>query len=124
RSGARIVNFCGHDCVPWDLAVYRCAKLLESKGETMKSVEVFDEIVGGVSGGTIATIIHSLVDRSKVKASLGYDPLLKCYTSTTTTGNATSAAPSNALMSNRVPNFLHFNKNARDGKGSWMGPFV
>lgn len=54
RTGARIVSFCGHDCVPWDLAgktmwiismvfiiwyvVLECAKQLKKKGETISEV--------------------------------------------------------------------------------------
>lgn len=37
-SGARIVSFCGHDCVPWDLAVLQCAELLKAKGDVLTEV--------------------------------------------------------------------------------------
>ena len=51
RSGARIVHFCGHDCVPWDLLTLQAAKQLKSKGETLSSIECFDEIRGLCASG-------------------------------------------------------------------------
>jgi hypothetical protein len=39
-SGAHIVHFCGHDCVPWDLSVLKAAKFLKQKGETLSSVNI------------------------------------------------------------------------------------
>jgi hypothetical protein len=35
---ARIVHFCGHDCVPWDMMVQQCANRLSKKGESLKDV--------------------------------------------------------------------------------------
>eukprot|EP01035_Chromulina_nebulosa_P018353 gene18352-24046_t len=58
-TGARIVSFCGHDCVPWDLIA--------------------------PSGGTMDTIFHSLTNRVQFKSSLGYDPLLKTLDSVKST---------------------------------------
>jgi short subunit dehydrogenase-like uncharacterized protein len=62
-SGARIVNMCGHDCVPWDLMVLECSKTLKAKGENLASIDLYDEIRATASGGTIATLLHSLEDR-------------------------------------------------------------
>ena len=39
QSGARIVSFCGHDCVPWDLMALQCAKQLKKSGESMNEVQ-------------------------------------------------------------------------------------
>ncbi|RYH14329.1 hypothetical protein EON65_33780 [archaeon] len=76
-SGSRIVHFCGHDCIPWDLAVLECSKTLQKNGEQLNTVSFYDEINTGPSGGTLATVFHVLGDRSRLKASLGFDPLLK-----------------------------------------------
>jgi short subunit dehydrogenase-like uncharacterized protein len=62
-SGARIVHFCGHDCVPWDLAVRECAKALKQTGEALKTVKCFDMIKAAPSGGTLETVFHSLENR-------------------------------------------------------------
>lgn len=62
-SGARIVHFCGHDCVPWDLAVQACANVLKQSGEGLASVKCFDMINSAPSGGTLETVFHSLENR-------------------------------------------------------------
>ena len=92
KSGAKIVHFCGHDCVPWDLAVLECARILKSEGgEDLTTAEVFDEANSGPSGGTLATVFHSLEDRVRFKPLLGFDPMLKSLTGSKsdnkTTGN-------------------------------------
>ena len=42
-SGARIVHFCGHDCIPWDLCVQQLAKALKQKekDETLAEVRTY-----------------------------------------------------------------------------------
>lgn len=84
ESGAKIVSFCGHDCVPWDLSVLVSAERINEvsmningKPEALKSILCFDEIRSSPSGGTLATVYHSILDRVRVKTSLGFDPLLK-----------------------------------------------
>ncbi len=77
QSGARIVSFCGHDCIPWDLLVLECSKHLRKKGETLEQIEFFDEINAAPSGGTMDTVFHSLGNRVKYTSQLGFDPLLK-----------------------------------------------
>ena len=49
-SGARIVHFCGHDCIPWDLCVQQLAKALSQK--------VKDETLTEVCGVQYKHIIH------------------------------------------------------------------
>ena len=39
-SGARIVHFCGHDCIPWDLCVQQLAKALSQKDKDETLTEV------------------------------------------------------------------------------------
>jgi len=56
KSGARLVSFCGHDCLPWDLVVYKCNQILVENDDKMKKVSCFDDISGTVSGGTIETV--------------------------------------------------------------------
>ena len=49
-SGARIVLFCGHDCIPWDLCVQQLAKALSQKDK--------DETLTEVCGVQYIHIIH------------------------------------------------------------------
>eukprot|EP00981_Chlorochromonas_danica_P011248 scaffold3825_cov179-Ochromonas_danica.AAC.5 len=92
-SGSRIVHFCGHDCVPWDLATLDCAKALLKKGEHLTEISVYDEVNTGPSGGTIATVFHILNHRERVKTLLGFDPLLKTISGEKATSRFVAANP-------------------------------
>ena len=46
RTGATIVHFCGHDCVPWDLSVLACADHLRAAGDAqLARISCYDSIV-------------------------------------------------------------------------------
>jgi len=110
KSGARIVHFCGHDCVPWDLAVSECARILKQENdEQLSSVEVFDEANAGPSGGTLATVFHTLEDRVRFEPLLGYDPMLKTLEGT--------KSDLKTVGNNQM--FLGFSKSIK----KWVGPF-
>lgn len=111
KSGAKIVHFCGHDCVPWDLAVSECARILkEESGEELTAVNVFDRANSGPSGGTLATVIHSLKDRVRFKPMLGFDPMLK-----TQSGRMSETK---TVANNQ--SFLGYSRHER----AWVGPFA
>lgn len=62
-TGARIVSFCGHDSIPWDISSYKLAqRLKEDKQESVKSIDFVDQIMSMVSGGTVATISNIIGD--------------------------------------------------------------
>ena len=109
-TGARIVNQCGHDCVPWDLLVMECSKLLKAKGDSITEIRCYDEINGHVSGGTLDTILHSLSNRIKYKSASGFDPLLK-------TADGTK---SDTVFRSKNASFLGYSHE----NSSWTGPFV
>lgn len=83
ETGARILSFCGFDSVPWDISVYKLAQQLkkERDGEELVSVKFMDELKGGVSGGSLATM--TLATQGKIpsapKSSLE-DPFCKTAT--------------------------------------------
>lgn len=52
-------------------------KLLKKKGEVLTTINFYDEINSSPSGGTLATVFHSLNNRTHYKSMLGYDPILK-----------------------------------------------
>lgn len=60
QTGAKIVSFCGHDSIPWDLTVRVLSEKLKDAGDELTSVECLNEMQGGVSGGTIATFFETL----------------------------------------------------------------
>eukprot|EP00053_Salpingoeca_punica_P009205 m.82470 g.82470 ORF g.82470 m.82470 type:complete len:484 (+) comp14920_c0_seq1:129-1580(+) len=111
-SGARIVHFCGHDCVPWDLAVYKLAEKIRAvnPSDELKEVALYDEIFGELSGGTLQTIFTSLFDRKPAPAALGFDPLIK---------DADGKRSENKLSA-KNQKFLGYNQQFK----SWVGPFV
>merc|ERR1719468_510602 len=73
-TGARIVHFTGHDCVPWDIMTLMLTKKLKEQGEDLKRVDMFDSLSGWVAGGTIETAFAPPVKPKKI---LDYDPLVK-----------------------------------------------
>lgn len=107
ETGARIVHFCGHDCVPWDLAVLSLSNKLRASGENLVGVEIYDEMRGTASGGTLETLFHSLEHR--VRASFPYDPLLK-----------TPQGKSEAKTITANQSFLGYSGRVK----KWVGPFV
>ncbi|KAJ1415215.1 Saccharopine dehydrogenase-domain-containing protein [Ochromonadaceae sp. CCMP2298] len=110
KSGARVVNFCGHDCVPWDLVVSSLSQALKKKGESLVEVSFYDEINSAPSGGTMDTVFHSLGNRVKYISKLGFDPLLK---------SALGSQSSNRLVS-KTQSVLGWSKEYK----AWVGPFV
>jgi len=58
KSGARIVSFCGHDCIPWDVSTNLINEEMAKQfnGEKLQKVQFYDEIKAKPSGGSIATI--------------------------------------------------------------------
>lgn len=116
ETGARIVHFCGHDCVPWDLAVLECSNLLKKKGELISEVHCYDEIFADASGGTFATIFHSLNKRIQYKSKLGYDPLIKTTIGEYCDINNKSTATFNSNNQSTLSYSNEYNH--------WVGPFV
>jgi len=110
KSGARIVSFCGHDCVPWDLLLQAVAAKIKSSGEAVKSATFYDEIRSQASGGTMETVRQSLTGRAPYKATLGFDPLLKSIDG--------SQSSSRMVSANQA--FLSYSSENR----TWVGPFV
>merc|ERR1712159_548312 len=102
-------------CVPWDLVVKKVAdRLREDHGQSLKEVRCYDEINGAPSGGTIETLFHSLNARTRVKASLGFDPLLKAAGAA---GEAATAGPK--CTADNQSRLGYSSEN-----GTWVGPFV
>jgi hypothetical protein len=90
ETGARIVHFCGHDSVPWDLCVYNLAQQLRAKGQNLKSARLYDSIRGTASGGTLETVFAAIESRGVKRTTLPFDPLLKLPGSATKSTSGTS----------------------------------
>jgi len=120
ESGARIVSFCGHDCIPWDLMVLECSKHLKKKGERLESISFYDEINAGPSGGTMDTVFHSLGNRVKYHSRIGFDPLLKTAAPASLVDGMRKHEPSANKVISKTQQWLAYSKEF----GAWTGPFV
>jgi short subunit dehydrogenase-like uncharacterized protein len=65
-TGARIVHSCGFDSIPSDLTVYALYKQVqrEGAGELGETTMVVREFAGGVSGGTVASMLEVMATSS------------------------------------------------------------
>lgn len=62
-TGAKLIHFCGHDCIPWDVSLFKVAEAIEQQGlegEELASISFLDELVGDISGGTLLTVQQSI----------------------------------------------------------------
>lgn len=96
-TGARIVHFCGHDCVPWDLSVLALHDKIKEKGDTLKTVDFFDEIKSQPSGGTLETAFGIMFGPAKKKKVFGFDPLLRKADGSKASAKTTIANPNLSL---------------------------
>jgi short subunit dehydrogenase-like uncharacterized protein len=61
KTGAKIVPFCGHDSIPWDLTVFKLNQLLKDEfKDDLQTVKVWDEGVLDGPGGTLQTMMLHL----------------------------------------------------------------
>ncbi|KAL7498817.1 hypothetical protein ACHAWT_006674 [Skeletonema menzelii] len=122
QSGAKIVSFCGHDSIPWDLTVrYLSNKLREECNDELRQVECLDELVGGVSGGTLATVFES-IDRT-VK-DFQWDSLWKKDDSLDMYQRLTCGSESDNKIVPDLPSTISKCRNpSQRFAGKWCGPF-
>lgn len=76
-TGAKVINLCGNDCIPWDMCAMLLSEKLKEKSEhsdeELKSVEFLNLLSGGFSGGTLATLVYSLTGPKATRYD--FDPL-------------------------------------------------
>jgi short subunit dehydrogenase-like uncharacterized protein len=112
RTGARIVHCCGFDSVPSDLGTYFLQKKAKEQfGQYCIRVKMrVKAMKGGLSGGTVASIIHIINDASKNPAmrKMLIDPY--------------SLSPSTTFKLPRQPNvgFATYDPDIK----SWVFPFI
>lgn len=117
-TGAKIISLCGHDSIPWDLSYWKLSKMLkEDCQDSISAVRFYDEIKGGVSGGTIDTML-TFVEGKYVEPRFDFDPYLRKADgskSSNKTKNISSQLPSRMDVSDVDP-------NTKERK--WTNPFV
>lgn len=63
QNGTRIVHCCGFDSIPTDLGVFMLGEEVLRRGSTLAEIKAYvGEMKGGVSGGTVASMIGILED--------------------------------------------------------------
>lgn len=65
QAKSRIVSFCGNDSIPWDVSTFLLHSALqqESPQEELVQCLFMDQMAGGISGGTLATLLESVFSR-------------------------------------------------------------
>jgi short subunit dehydrogenase-like uncharacterized protein len=108
-SGARIVHCCGFDSIPSDLGVFMLDEAMRARGRRLSRVDsFFGESRGGVSGGTIASMLNGLDEMKR-------DPSLRRML----------ADPYSLVPGTTGPDRRDFGGVAYEPRiGRWTGPFV
>lgn len=78
QTGAKLVSFCGHDSIPWDLSVMKLQELLKSEcQDDLETVTFWDEAKAGAPGGTLATLMANIEGKSIRAPRADFDPFLR-----------------------------------------------
>ncbi|GKY93159.1 hypothetical protein MPSEU_000283900 [Mayamaea pseudoterrestris] len=117
ETGAKLISFCGHDSIPWDLSVMKLQSILKKEcNDNLVSASFWDQAIGGLPGGTFATALHS-IDGVPVKhVSGGVDPFLR----------SPNGSKSEYVATPKLPVMIAKAKTPWDGPNSkrWTMPFI
>ena len=127
QTGAKIVPFCGHDSIPWDIsAMVLQQKLSEEQNDTVRRMVFYDEMVGGAPGGTFATIMTNIEGKAIPAPRVAFDPFLRLPDGT----KSTNVCHAELSMLPRPLSPPQWNEMTTDTKSSasspkqWTTPFV
>lgn len=80
ETGAKIVSLCGCDSIPWDLSVYKLTELMRKEcNDELVHVKCYDETKGGISGGTVDTMLQFVEGKFKPR-KYSFDPYYRTST--------------------------------------------
>lgn len=117
QTGAKIISFCGHDCVPWDLIVFKMAQHLsrECQDDLVEATCLDEMRSGGPSGGTMATVLMNIdgTASSDNKKKYAFNPLLR---------KADGSRSDYSAVGRAVTRPQRCSASTQPGK--WEGPFV
>lgn len=76
KTGSKIISLCGMDSMPWDLSFYKLSQLVMERDndDHLVKAQFFDEIKGGISGGTIDTMLSVVIDQKYKEERYQTDP--------------------------------------------------
>ncbi|MDF2825040.1 MAG: saccharopine dehydrogenase, partial [Mycobacterium sp.] len=117
-TGARIVHSCGFDSVPSDLTVYALHKRAQedNAGELLDTTLVVRRFAGGVSGGTVASMLE--VMRTSSTNPTARAEMADPYTLSTDRGAEPDLGPQSDIAWRKGAQI------APELAGTWTGAFV
>ena len=61
KTGAKLVPFCGHDSIPWDVSVMMMQDIMKKEcNDDLEKATFWDQAIGGAPGGTFATVLNGI----------------------------------------------------------------
>lgn len=77
-SGSKLISFCGHDSIPWDLSTWKLQEILkQNANDDLEKVTFWDDIKAEAPGGTLATAMASIEGKSIQAPKMDFDPFLR-----------------------------------------------
>ena len=84
NTGSKVISLCGMDSIPWDLTFYKLSQLVTNddkdggvQDDYLEKVQFFDDLKGGISGGTIDTMVSIAIERKYKEDRYACDPYYK-----------------------------------------------
>ena len=120
KTGSRIIPFCGHDSIPWDISYMKLQQVLRTQCEDkLKTVIFWNLGRNEAPGGTFATIINGLTGNSIKPPKMDFDPFLRL----------SDGSKSEYVCKADLPAFPFKAKNSNVGLPSniskpWASPFI
>jgi short subunit dehydrogenase-like uncharacterized protein len=124
QTGAKIVPFCGHDSIPWDIsAMLLQQKMHEEQNDSVHHMVFYDEMVGGAPGGTFATIMTNIEGKAVKAPRVEFDPFLRLPDGTKSSKvcNADLSMLPRQLI---PPQWNALNADIKSSPEKWTTPFV
>jgi short subunit dehydrogenase-like uncharacterized protein len=117
KTGARLISFCGHDSIPWDLSTYKMTQVMKEEfGDDLQTVKFWDECTGSAPGGTLATAFSVIEGRTFKAAKAEFNPFLKLSDGSRSKYDLQTAFPVIAKSTKSPWTSKH--------KRKWVVPFV
>ena len=119
KTGSKLIPFCGHDSIPWDLSLFKLQELLKQEcDDDVKTVSFWDIMRAGPPGGTIATLLTYVEGKSIKVPKSDFDPFLRLP----------DGSKSNYVLKDDLPSFIGRSRapfeRLKDSSQPWTYPFV
>jgi len=124
KTGARLIPFCGHDSIPWDISYLKLQQLLGDEcNDKLKTITFWDAMRGEAPGGTFATILNSVTGDSHRPPKMDFDPFLRLPDGTKSKYVCKSDLPTFPVKAESNGIELTSGKNKHQQQ-PWASPFI